>query len=86
MTPERRTQLRHDAYVRSLRGNSVIGVIILVAILAFMLIIGPALLVWGVNEMLEQAKVSTQIEWNFWSWLAGFAIIAVLKGSTTSSN
>jgi hypothetical protein len=42
-------------------------------ILLFM--IGPALFIWGTNELLEQAGFTQQIPWNFWTWLAAWIVM-----------
>ena len=50
-------------------------VLALIALLVFALIVGPALFVWGANELMEQAGLSYQIPWNFWTWLAAFIVM-----------
>lgn len=39
------------------------------------LAVGPLLLIWGLNTLL-----GLTIQFTFWNWLAGLAIIAVLRG------
>ena len=58
-------------------------VVLFIALIALGLIIGPAILIWSTNEMMEQAGLATQIDWNFWSWLAGVGFIAVVKGGSS---
>jgi len=50
-------------------------VLVLLLFIALLLIIGPALFIWGVNELLEQAGSTHQIPWNFWTWLAAFLVM-----------
>jgi hypothetical protein len=50
-------------------------VLILIALVIFALVIGPAVFIWGINELLEQAGQTAQIPWNFWTWLAAFLVM-----------
>lgn len=50
-------------------------VLALIALVVLFLIIGPALFIWGTNELLEQAGSTYQIPWNFWTWLAAFVVM-----------
>ena len=64
-----------------------ISTVVLVGLfIAFLLIIGPALLIWAVNTYAEQAGTTFQVPFNFWTWLAGFVFILLLKGSTTTKS
>lgn len=56
------------------------GIIVLIVI---SMIIGPAIFIWGANELLEQAGVSNQIPWNFWTWLAALAVTGIVRVSKT---
>ena len=54
-----------------------------VAAVAFILIVAifsPFILIWGVNELLEQAQVVNQLPYNGWTWLASLAVGAALRG------
>ncbi len=60
-----------------------IGIILLgVTIFGLCIWLLPALLVWAINELLEQGGVTYQIAWNFWSWLAGLGLLVVLNGKS----
>ena len=50
-------------------------VLVLIGLTILMFIIGPALFIWGVNELLEQVGISQQIPWNFWTWLATWIVM-----------
>jgi membrane-bound ClpP family serine protease len=50
-------------------------VLLLIGFIVLMFIIGPALFIWGSNELLEQAGFSQQIPWNFWTWLAAWIVM-----------
>lgn len=61
------------------QGAAVIVVVIIVAVILLAAItIMPALLVWSVNELLEQAGVAYQIAWNFWSWFSGLVLLMLV--------
>ena len=49
----------------------IVGIIFIV-----FLLIGPFLLIWSLNTLLN-----TGIHFTFWTWLAGFILIAILKGT-----
>jgi hypothetical protein len=46
-----------------------------IVIMVVVLTVGPLLLIWGLNTLLGMT-----IQFTFWNWLAGLAIIAVLRG------
>ena len=46
-----------------------------IVIMAVVLTLGPLILIWGLNTLL-----GLTIQFTFWNWLAGLAIIAVLRG------
>ena len=46
-----------------------------IIIMAVVLLFGPLLLIWGLNTLLGLA-----IQFTFWNWLAGLALIVVLRG------
>ena len=50
-------------------------VLLVIGLIILLLIIGPAVFIWGVNELLEQAGSTYQIPWNFWTWLAAFFVM-----------
>lgn len=50
-------------------------VVLVILFVIFAIIVGPAIFIWGANELLEQAGVSAQIPWNFWTWLAAFCVM-----------
>ena len=61
------------------QGAAVIAVVVVVAVIVLVMItILAALLVWAVNEILEQAGLAYQIAWNFWSWLSGLVLLMLL--------
>lgn len=60
--------------------------VIIITLVIVGIIIGPALLVWSTNELLEQAGVVNQIDFNFWSWLAGVVFLACVRGASSSSS
>ena len=43
-------------------------------------IFSPFILIWGVNELLEQAQVVNQLPYNGWTWLASLAVGVALRG------
>ncbi len=53
--------------------------------IAILLMIGPALLIWSVNELVEQAGGTLQIPFNFWTWLSGFVLLFLLKPNVSVS-
>ena len=55
--------------------KELMGVLFVIGLVLFALIIGPALFIWGTNELLEQAGSTHQIPWNFWTWLAAFVVM-----------
>jgi hypothetical protein len=54
--------------------------ILVLAFIVLAIILGPALFIWGVNELLEQMKVAYQIPWNFWTWLAALFVMPKSAG------
>lgn len=64
--------------------NAISTVVFVGLVIAFLLIIGPALLIWAVNTYAEQAGSTFQVPFNFWTWLAGFVFILLLKSSAQS--
>jgi len=55
-------------------------VFLLILLLVFLVALGPLVFLWGVNELLEQAGTVYQIPFNFWSWLAAFAVTFSVAG------
>lgn len=49
-------------------------------ILILLIILGPFILIWGINELLEQAQIATQIPYNFWTWLGSIAARITIGG------
>lgn len=56
-------------------------VLVLIALIVVFATIGPAIFIWGVNELLEQSGVAVQIPWNFWTWLAALVVMPKLSTS-----
>lgn len=48
-----------------------VGVILLVV---FLVIFAPFIVLWGINELLQQAGVANQVPYNFWTWLATICV------------
>ncbi len=59
---------------RLLKEMGLIGMIGVIFLL--FLAIGPFLLIWSFNELFNLG-----IQFNFWTWLAGFLIILILRKS-----
>jgi hypothetical protein len=55
-------------------------ILLVISVAIFLLVIGPALFIWGANELLEQAGSTHQIPWNFWTWLAAFLVMPKSAG------
>lgn len=52
----------------------------LVFLILFLLVVGPFIMVWGINELLEQAGVANQLPYNFWTWLAAICVGGGVRG------
>lgn len=52
-------------------GAVIIGFVVIAAVL----VLSPLILIWALNTLL-----SMTIQFTFWNWLAGLAIIVVLRG------
>lgn len=57
-----------------------IGVVGLILVLVFLIFIGPALLVWGLGNIIQ----GEGYDLNFWSWLGGLAVIISLSSARSS--
>lgn len=60
-------------------------ILVLVILVVVLMVLSPALGIWAVNELLEQAGVAHQIPWNFWSWLAMWVLLGTLHGGRVVS-
>lgn len=56
------------------------SVVLVLLLVAFLIFVGPALLVWGLGAIMQ----GEGYDLNFWSWLGGLAVILVLKGSSSN--
>ena len=54
--------------------------ILVIALIVLLMILGPALFIWGLNELMEQMGVVYQIPWNFWTWLAALMVMPKSAG------
>lgn len=61
--------------------KGLLGGTLFVAFIGLALILSPLLLLWGINTMSEQAGSSFYIPHNLWTYLAAYAVTAVLRGS-----
>ena len=44
----------------------------------------PFALIWSINELLEQAGSTTQITYNFWSWLSALVISCFFNSNSSN--
>lgn len=56
------------------------GVTIVFVLLALFLLIGPALLLWSVGQMIQ----GEGLDFTFWNWLAAFVFLMLLRGEVKS--
>lgn len=57
------------------------GIALLLLILALFLLIGPALLLWSVGQMIQ----GEGLDFTFWNWLAAVVFLMLMRGEATSS-
>lgn len=56
------------------------GVTIALVLLALFLIIGPALLLWSVGQMIQ----GEGLDFSFWNWLAAVVFLFLMRGEAKS--
>lgn len=61
------------------------GVALVIVFVVGLFLLGPAILIWSVNTLANEAGLAFFIPFNFWTWLAGFCLILVLNGGIKSS-
>jgi hypothetical protein len=54
--------------------------ILVLVFVVLAIILGPALFIWGANELMEQTGIAYQIPWNFWTWLAALFVMPKSAG------
>lgn len=55
--------------------------ITIIAIGLLILLLSPLLAIWGLNTISEQAQFGWHVPHNAWTYLAIYALAAVLKGA-----
>lgn len=50
-------------------------------LLALFLLIGPALLLWSVGQMMQ----GQGLDFTFWNWLAAVVFLMLMRGSASTS-
>jgi hypothetical protein len=61
------------------------GVLLIIAIVAFLFILAPMLLLWSVNWMAELGGAKFYIEHSIWSYWVAFVFLLVVRGTATTS-
>ncbi len=51
-----------------------------VVLVICLLLLSPMLLLWAINTISEQSGSSFYVQHNFWSYLACFVLMALLRG------
>ena len=60
--------------------GKVVGVTGIAVLIVLLLLISPMLLLWAINTFFEQAGSTAYIPHGFWTYLASFVVIAILRG------
>lgn len=61
--------------------REILGSALVILLIAFLVFIGPALLVWGLGAIIQ----GEGYDLNFWSWLGGLAVMVALRGASSST-